>query len=79
VSGWTYRVDEDRDDDVRKYDHTAIRDGEVRDLDHSPYEVVSREAFAAYVATGFPPRPGRSAWKNATIIAHAAKVAGEST
>lgn len=73
--GWHYaNEDDDYGEGKIKTSHYAVKDTalgqERRDLDHSPYEDVSKEAFAAYAALGFPSRPESSsvAWKNATII-----------
>lgn len=68
-NGWTYEPERDVEEDCVKIFHAARRDGERRTIQHSSYEVISAEAFKAYVLMDFESAGGR----NEKVIAEAQK------
>lgn len=79
VAPWRYDYDLENLGDNRKRAHYAIApDGRRVEIDHTPYETITPDAFAAHVALGFPERPHRKEasgcvvgfpWRNGTILA----------
>lgn len=70
LRGWTfYQDDSNSEDDCMKIEYYAVNGGDVKRLDHSPYNSLEFEAAIAYMFLGFPPRRGSGAWTSATIIA----------
>ena len=59
VNGYSYYTDIEDDDDVRKIWHYAkTPDGDVVDIDFTPYDYMNREIFTAWVEQGMPERKG---------------------
>lgn len=77
VEGWHY-ANENDDYGGRKIktSHYAVKDTalgqEKKDIDHSPYEHISKEAFQAHVVLDFPNRKDSATvlrpWDNESII-----------
>ena len=59
VNGYGYYTEIDDDDDVRKIFHYATTpDGDVVDIDFTPYSYMDHETFNAWIEQGMPGRKG---------------------
>ena len=59
VNGYSYYTDIDDDGDVKKIWHYAkTPDGDVVDIDYTPYDYMDKRTFSAWIEQGMPGRKG---------------------
>lgn len=68
---WNYSSEVAHDDgDTRKLDHIATNGatGETKIMDYSPHWEMPLAVFRAFVALGFPARPGPAPWSETEVL-----------
>ena len=69
VNGYSYYTDIDDDGDVRKIWHYAqTPNGDVVDIDYTPYDYMDRATFSAWIEKGMPGRSGLGPLRKADLV-----------